>query len=229
MANAKGQAVIFEIDPTERYLFLGKTESGKTYAAKSLLREVAKKWPVVIIDPKHFWLGKHPKWARRGEPGTIDKPHLVKKFNPKLHVQVYQPTAPAIKDENLNRLCFDILRWAARNSGVFVFNDEIMECSTAASPMQGINSLMTQGRALEVGAWNASQRPLRIPETVRSQSEKWFVFYIGGSEDRKMVAKELDTPAIIDDKLRDHQYFYYDVKKMDHAVKMPAFPKVKGA
>ena len=218
---------MFRIDPTERYLFLGKTESGKTYAAKYLLRHVAKKWPVVIIDPKHFWLGKHPVWATRGTPGTIDTPHLVQTFNPKLRVQCYQPLAPASQDSNLNDLCFDILRYAARNSGMFVYNDEIMECSNAAAPMPGINSLMTQGRALQVGAWNASQRPLRIPETVRSQSEKWFVFYVGGADDRKMVAKELDTPSIEHDKLRDHQYYYYDVKTMDHAQKMAALPPTK--
>src|SRR6266568_8138594 len=110
------------IDPSERWIILGKTGSGKTQFSKHLLREVSKAMPVVIIDPNELWLGKFPQWeTSRKKPGTIDKPHLIDKFNPKWHVQCLQPDVDGSEpDERLERLCYDILKAENR----FVYFDE---------------------------------------------------------------------------------------------------------
>lgn len=215
----------FNIKPSERAFLVGKTGGGKTTMAKYLLTEIAKKWRVVIIDAKHDWLGEHPAWAGRKEPGTIKKPHLVEEFNPALRVQVFQPASPAYKDPRLDKLCYDILS----SRRVFCYIDDINRVATSTVIPQGINALWTEGRSLQVAAWAGAQRPLRIPEFLRSQAEHWFVFWIGGTKDRRFVADETNTPDIATNRLRDYRYYYYHEPSMDSAVLMPPLPgdKVK--
>lgn len=209
--------VKISIDPTERVLIIGKTGGGKTVLAKHFLKEIAKKYRVVIIDPKHMWLGKYPKWAKNNEKGTVEKPRLVTSFNPKLSVQCFQPTMPAHRDERLDKLCFDILK----QGKTFVFFDELSTVATATQIPDGFSALWTQGRQIEVAAWCATQRPLRIPEIVKSQSEKWFIFDMPGPKNKKEIAEYTDTPDIESTRIPKFVYWYYDQPNMDHAIVRP--------
>jgi len=215
----------FNIKPSERAFLVGKTGGGKTTLAKYLLTEVSKKWRIVIIDAKHDFLGEKPVWASGKEPGTIKKPHLVEQYDPDLRVQVFQPSSPAYKDPRLDDLCYDILD--GRNC--FVYIDDINRVATSTVIPNGINALWTEGRSLKVAAWAGAQRPMRIPEFLRSQAEHWFVFWIGGLKDRKFVAEETNTPGVVTDRLRGFRYYYYHEPTMDQAVRMPPLPggKVK--
>ncbi len=206
------------IDPSERWLILGKTGSGKSEFAKYMLRIVAKKMPVVIIDPKEFWLGKHPVWeTKRKEQGTIDKPHLIDTFNPKWRVQCLQPDTE--EDERLAKLCFDVLK----HGNVFIYFDETDGIATANNVPLHIRKIWKGGRALGVGAWAATQIPVGIPKLFKSQAEKFVVFKVG-DEDTELAATLVHTSQRVVQSLKKYEYLFYDSGSMDTAELLPPVP-----
>lgn len=206
------------IDPSERYLFVGKTGSGKTELAKYMLRIVAQSMPVVIVDPKEFWLGAKPKWAARKEPGTIDKPHLVSKFNPRFWVQCLQVDEDK-EDKRLEAMCYAILK----KKNWFIYLDETEDIATAHSVPRYIRRIWKTGRALNVGAWVSTQAPTGIPKMFKSQAEKFFAMRVG-DEDVDTVASIVHAAKEEIRGLGEYEYMFYDNKKMDSAVWQPPVP-----
>lgn len=199
---------MIKIDPSERWVILGKTGSGKTEWAKYMLRLVAKQMPVVIIDPKFLWLGrgKDPPWEKKSkEPGTIDHPHLIEKFNPKWRVQCYQPDVDEGDDDpGLMRLCLDILK----RGDIFVYFDELDGIVTAQHVPTPIRRIWKQGRALGIGAWASTQVPTGIPKIFKSQAEKFAVFKVG-EEDVELAAS---LAHVTDDEMRElrkYEWIFY--------------------
>lgn len=210
-------AVSLKLDPSERMFICGATGEGKTVFAKHLLKEWQRAhWRIVIFDPKHFWMGKYPAWETRG-PGTVDKPRLVTRFNPKLAVQVYQPSTPAWKDPDFDAFCDAILA----TGQTVVYCDETDGVATGSQMSPGFSRLWTQGRALEIAAWAGAQRPFRIPEVLKSQAEWWVVFAMRGRRNREAAAEYTDTPQIADPRYRlaTHCYWLWHAG-MEHAQRM---------
>lgn len=201
---------------------MGKTGSGKTEFAKFLLREISQKMNVVIIDTKHFWLGENPVWEKHSAirkffkkqlPGTIDRPHLVKKYDPDLKVQVFQPD---MYDKSLEKFCFDVLKF--RNCYFYI--DESDGIATATSVPLGLRKIWKQGRVLKVGAAEGSQTYSGIPKIFKSQAEKFVLFKVG-EEDIEEAATLLHVTEQEVKALGNYEYLYLDTGTMDHAVWMP--------
>lgn len=203
------------VDISERWIIFGKTGAGKTQFAKHLLRQVSAKMPVVIIDPNELWCGKYPEWeTNRKRPGTIDKPHLIDKFNPKWHVQVLQPDVDGSEaDPRLERLCYDILKCGNR----FVFFDETEGIATAVSVPRYIRRIWKTGRAHGIGAWAMTQAPRGIPKIFKSQAEKLITFKVGDEDVETVAALVHATKEEVADLAR-FEWLYYDNVQMDHAI-----------
>lgn len=215
------------VKPSERGILLAKTGAGKTEWAKWLLRQVQKTMPVFIVDIKHFWLGENPVWATGRELGTVDKPRLVKKFNPKWHVQVLQPDGP----DDVEASYAAILK----HGKVFVYVDETRGLATATQVPTMMGRVWTQGRALGVPAWVGSQSARGIPLIFKSQAEQWVILQISkpdlesieeyvplvGSDDLSTSAAARQMRKV----LTDNQYhaFYYN-PSMAEPVLMPPVP-----
>jgi energy-coupling factor transporter ATP-binding protein EcfA2 len=217
--------VKFVIDPSERVIIIGKTGSGKTEWAKYHLRIVAQHMPVVIIDPKEFWLGKHPQWEmERRKPGSVDKPHLINAFNPKYNVQILQPDEDSA-DHRLEKLCYDTID--RLTDGEFqcmmLYFDETEDIATAYSIPRYIRRVWKTGRALGLGAWVSTQVPTGIPRIFKSQAEKFITFQVG-DEDVGLVASIMHTTSEAVASLGQYEYLYYDNKSMQNAVWMPPVP-----
>lgn len=213
------------IDPSERWIIIGKTGSGKTEFCKYLLRIVVKKWPVIIVDPKELWLGKgkgrHRKeWAQGKEPGTIDKPHLVIKFNPKFRVQCIQPD-DMDEDGRLARLCFTLLR----RGDAFIFFDETEGLATANSVPAYLRKIWKTGRAWNIGAWACSQTPSGIPKIFKSQAEHFIVFKVG-EEDAELAAELVKVTPNEIKALKRYQWYYYNTD-MERGELHPPIPLEK--
>lgn len=160
-------------------------------------------------------------WASKKELGTVDKPRLVQKFDPKLSVQCYQPLPPAHTDGGLDDLCHAMLAYARTHSGMYMLVDDIMPCCNSSHTLQGLLDVWTMGRALEVGAWAGAQRPIGIPEVFRSQANHLFIFQVDGPDDRKYAAQLAHTPSVEYNTLSGHNYWYY-TDTMHSAVLMPS-------
>lgn len=206
------------IDPSERWIILGKTGSGKTEFSKYLLRIIQKSMPIVIVDPNELWLGRgkggDPRdWAARKEPGTVNKPHLVDKFDPKYWVQCLQPDVDGSEeDPRLERLCYDILK----RENVFVYFDESEGIATATHVPKYIRRIWKTGRAHNIGAWVATQAPKGIPKIFKSQAEKFAVFKVG-DEDVEAAASIVHATQEEVAGLGRFEWLYYDNKGMDYA------------
>jgi DNA helicase HerA-like ATPase len=207
------------VDPSERWIIMGKTGSGKSEFAKYLLRIIAEKMPVVIIDPKEFWLGKYPQWEmKRKMPGTIDKPHLIQSFNPKWRVQLLQPDADDPDDERLSRLCYDVLK----HGNVFLYFDETEDIATAHTIPRHIRRIWKTGRALGVGAWVSTQAPTGIPKIFKSQAEHFVTLKVG-DEDIETVAALLHADREEVRGLKPYEWLYYNTR-MDFAERQSPVP-----
>lgn len=199
--------------PSERWLYCGKTGSGKSYLARHNLRILsAAGWRVVIVDPEGFWMGQHPKWPTGGA-GTVDAPRLVRSFDKKHAVQLYIPRRPAYKDAGLTALCLD----AMKQGGCILYFDEIYGVSDHARINEGILEVWTQGRKHNCSGQVSVQRPARIPEFFLSQAENWAVFRTPGEADRKKLGGYSNTPAIRDVLIPPRYWWYWHQEDMDRA------------
>ncbi len=73
--------------------------------------------------------------------------------------------------------------------------------------------IWTQGRALNIGGWCATQRPKGIPIVVKDQSEVWFLFRINSKDDRLVVRGHLpldETPEVVDKPLPKYWFYYWE-------------------
>jgi len=209
------------IDPSERWLLLAKTGSGKTELAKYFLREVSKLYPVVIVDPNELWLGKgrgkNPKeWAIGKDLGSIDKPRLVQTFNPKWNVQCIQPDEDDI--DKLERLCYDVMK----KEDIFIYFDETEGIATATHVPKFIRVLWKRGRAHHVGAWASTQVPRGIPRIFKSQAEHFVVMKVG-QEDEDFASEIAHVSEQEIAKLKKYQWYYYN-HDMDNGVFNPPIP-----
>lgn len=194
-------------------MIMGKTGSGKTEWERFMLRRIAQKMPIVIVDPKNFWLGENPVWATGKNPGTVDQPRLTKSFNEKYWVQCVQPD---LYDNNLEKFLQKILKQKYR----YVCFDETDGLCTATQVPEGIRKVWKQGRVLKVGASAGSQTYSGIPRIFKSQAEKFVLFKVG-DEDIIDAANLVHVHPDIVAELDDYEYIYYDNSKMDHGVWMP--------
>lgn len=216
-----------KIDPSERWILLGKTGSGKTEWAKYMLRLISKKMKIVIIDPNEMWLGRgrggHARdWASNKEPGTVDKPRLISRFNSKLHVQLIQPDIESGQDdEDLIRLCYDVLH----HGNCFLYFDESTGIATANNVPRHVLRIWKTGRAHNIGAWVSTQAPVGIPKIFKSQAENFISFKVG-KEDTDLVASLLHADKEAVESLGKYEWLYYRTD-MDSAIWNPPVPYTK--
>lgn len=205
-----------KIDPSERLILIGKTGSGKSEWAKHLLRQISNSYPVVIIDPKEQWLGRRPIWAKGREPGTIDRPHLISKFNSSFRVQCLQPDEE--DDDRLAVLCRSVLK----HGNTFLFFDETEGIATANHVPSYIRRIWKTGRSHGIGAWAATQVPTGIPKLFKSQAEHFVIFKVG-DEDAKLASTLAHVPEEMVRKIPKYHWIYYNTD-MDHGELHPPIP-----
>lgn len=193
----------------QRVTFIGQTGSGKSVVARYFLKLAREKgWRIVIVDPKKDWmkyLGKRLPFASKGL-GTVDSPWLVEDFYSKFAVQIFQPLE---WNDTCKRFFSDVIE--VQNTIVYI--DEITQLATANNVPKELKIIWTQGRAINIGAWCATQRPLGIPEIIKSQSEVWFLFRVNSKDDREVVKGYIPlekTPEVIEKPLPKYEFWYWD-------------------
>ena len=179
------------IKSSDRCCFFGRTGSGKTTLAKSLLRG-ARRW--VVFDPKHTF----------EEPGG----KVVKRPERRLARQIVRVP---FRDEQYH--------WQAALHSVWrmgrriLYIDEVNIVNPSRTVVsEELGRAIRTGRERGLGVWSASQRPKDIPSVVFTEAEHFFIFRLQYEADREKVASftgERILPLL--EGLRGHQFVYYNV------------------
>ena len=194
----------------KRIYFNGKTRTGKSTNARFLLKvKEAEGWWIIIVDPKRDWMksGDHER-RPYGElskdfHGTVDQPIKIDAFDPRVKVGIIEPTS---WDSRLD----DMVDAAMAHGYVIFYFDEVRQLAQSNRAPQKFIILYTQGAASNVGAWTGNQRPVGIPEDVKSQAEIWIIFYTPKYEDKVLIASYLPfNDAVRWFKEHDLPYYYF--------------------
>jgi hypothetical protein len=223
-----------KIAGNKRIILNGKTRTGKSTMARYLLNLKANEgWWIVIIDPKRDWMSREENGRRYRVPygelskdfkGSVERPIYSDHFDPQVKVMIYEPTN---WDANLDA----IVDATMAHGYVIVYLDEVRQLGSSSKAPAKMVILYTQGAASNVGCWGGNQRPVGIPEDMKSQAEIWIVFYINKQEDKQKIASYLpyndSTRWFVGNDLPYYCFLYYD-DQMSGPIILPPL-QLKGA
>lgn len=181
----------------QRVAFTGKTGSGKSFAARYLLRPIRR---LIAIDPK-MQLVNDPQW--RLEPPTREAMNALRKGE-YARIVYWQP--PSIDNDGFP-VWDSIFEFAWDIQDVVVYIDEMYSVAKNGRLSYPLRRLYTQGRFPLIGVWAATQRPSFVPLEMFSEAEWSFTFTLRMEDDRKRVARSLGFDEIMEP-IRDEHGFW---------------------
>jgi hypothetical protein len=166
-----------EISTDERVFLTGKTDSGKTYAARYFLEDVER---LVVLDPKVS--DSIRKW--RLAPWDKDAQRALMNGKP-VRARVIFPITE--DPENFwNEILFHC--WNAGNVTIYIDEVYLLKPEGGGFPRY-LSLAYTTGRERGVGTWASSQRPAFVPMVLMSEAEHVFGFRLNREDDRITLAK----------------------------------------
>lgn len=181
----------------QRVSFAGKTGSGKTFAAHYLLRPIRR---LIVIDPK-MMLVSDPSW--RLEPPSRE---ALKALRDGEYARIGYWQPPAIDNDGFP-IWDSIFDLAMDIGDVVVYIDEMYSVAKNGRMSYPMRRAYTQGRALGVGVWAATQRPAFVPTEMMSEAEWNLVFMLKTLKDRKRVAGDIGFD-VLEEPIRDVHGFW---------------------
>jgi len=198
---------------TQKFAFLGRTGSGKTYGASKMAEEMLLAGAqVIVIDPMGVWYGlrldadgKHPSGIEipvfgglHGDlPLTPDSGALVADIIVDRRIPAILDVSQMI-DSEINRFCTAFgdrffQRMKARPSPVHLFLEECQEF-LPQNIMKGeerklhvFQRIAKQGRNFGIGVSLISQRPQETSKKALNMTEIMFAFQMTGPQERKAI------------------------------------------
>ncbi len=202
-------------DYEERVLFLGTNGTGKTRLEEELL-----------------WAGNYPRWTVVDWKGDFQPigPHVRTERPPwddrrswSQDRVLYQPRtqwdrAAGSIDQVLLWVfaqaqdAYDRKRRRSRRPRVLVVTEAYRLSRTRH--IQGLSDCAVSGRALDLGLWLDSQRPVWLPVETRTEAWRWFLFYLSKGKDREEVLDYFSDALTLDDIERaKEQYSFHEVRR----------------
>lgn len=183
------------IAPNLRIFICGKTQSGKTHLAKSLIRKY-KNW--IIYDIKHEYEGF----------GAIvfSISELLKALSVGCNRIVFRPKYPNIEEfDSVCAIVYEKLR------NILFVVDEVHKVAQKWKIPQNFNSIVTICEAKGIGVISISQRPANVHNDIISQSTIVIAFRMNLQTDAESVHV---IPAEKIMSLPQHSFMVYDER--DH-------------
>lgn len=174
---------IVELNPYDRYAFIGKSRSGKTVGATILAtsiipynKDAANGWETWWIDTKNDRrdIARLKEWGFEnydpgGKRGFWQKDRSARK----LIVVPFERGKPSETVKRVDDICYQALQ----RHGVLLVIDEyrhVVPTTRTASP--GILHVHQRGAGREVGVIGCTQEPVEIPRQLLSQAAHIFLF-----------------------------------------------------
>jgi hypothetical protein len=194
---------------SQRLAIVGRTGSGKTYAAAWHLS--GRSWtkrPWIVFDFKgDSLLSEIPRAEEISITDNIPK-----------HKGVYIVRPLPNQEEAVDGFLWKL--WAAENAGVYV--DEGYMIGARSAPF---NAILTQGRSKNIPLIVLSQRPVWMSRFVWSEADFYQVFHLNNREDNKVIEKF--CPVDLSQRLPPYHSHYYDVSADNHVLLGPVPNKNK--
>lgn len=180
----------------DRITIIGKTGTGKTTLAKSIMRGF-KNLKCIVINPKN-----EPSLRRYFEDWPNCE-HVVPK--------------PGDMDEINERLMKVFQQGRA-----LLYIDELKMIATHNNFPQALQYIYEQGRARGIGVIAVTQKPRRIPTFVLDNSEHIFSYRLKRPDDRRLIgaAAGLELEDLIGD-LEDYHFVYASDRANDPVLCQP--------
>lgn len=170
----------------ERLLFLGSNGAGKSVLARQMLAAGYHRVRAIDLKGDFDLLQDHRVVREPGDWRGLRHRHVV-----------YRPKAPYDSGEWLDRVLmqwyreaqrtFDTKRKVQRNPTV-IYVDETLALAHSRRT-EALARIAVAGRALGLGLWCSSQRPVWIPVEVRSEAHRIYVFFLQYETDELEVLK----------------------------------------
>lgn len=176
-----------KIEPHSRVLFVGKTGSGKTTAAKEFLKPVKR---LLIIDSKN---------------GLDNWEHESDNVLTRAKFRNGKDTRIRVTED---KAALELLQIAYDTGDCTVYIDEINAIIPPGTrPPQVFVNIWQRGRSKKIAGWASTQRPASIPLIFLSEAEYFFIFRLNLLDDRKRVAQFGGEQVL--EPVRDKYGFYY--------------------
>ena len=170
-----------QIQTNERIFICGMTGSGKTEFAKRFLPF----YPRIVFHDREF-----------GNSDLIQQYHFTPVHDPEtllMYIQkgkkriLYQPAQGGEKEgvEDFNRVCEIVFK--TQNIALMV--DEVSSVVSGQNAPYWFGEIQRLGRKYNVGCISLTQRPMKLDQTLLSESEHMFIFKLKMDQDRVKIAK----------------------------------------
>ena len=170
-----------QIQTNERVFICGMTGSGKSEFAKRFLPF----YPRVVFHDREF-----------GNSDLIQNYHFTPVHDPEtllMYIQkgkkriLYQPSQGGEKEgvEDFNRVCEIVFK--TRNIALMV--DEVSSVVSGQNAPYWFGEIQRLGRKYNVGCISLTQRPMKLDQTLLSESEHMFIFKLKMDQDRVKISK----------------------------------------
>lgn len=203
-ADSNGDFQGIKIKRSDRVFIVGKTGSGKTTLATTLLARLP--W-VVILDPKHQF--SFDQGRKRRSDILITKSLAEADKHDEPYPIIYRPDVREARGG-----CEDFWGWIWDRENTIVYVDEVTSVSPTVNMPYGYQRAIQQGRGKNIGVWSATQRPARIPTNLLTEAEHVFAFELRALNDLKRMAEYTD-PIIIEERVKGYDFYYYGVREKD--------------
>ncbi len=192
------------LKPGTRTFITGKTGSGKSSVAATLLKMSGQRW--LLIDPK-----------RDDKLATL-KPFRIKKMDSAevwkawqaghKYVSLTPPpkTGPMQVDEFILE-CFELYT----NFGVYV--DELYYIHNHGGCGPGLTAVLTRGRSEKVTFMGATQRPAFVSMFCITEADYIAQFRLALPKDRKRVYDVTGVEQMLVNPPDDYGWYYYEISK----------------
>jgi energy-coupling factor transporter ATP-binding protein EcfA2 len=188
--------------PTNRALIVGQTGSGKTTLAYAFVRDalVRRDRHVVVIDSKGLIAWQFPASVEHAHVAS-----LADAVKSPAQFICYRPTYAESQNETAQAQLWD---WLYRRRNTTVYVDETAALTNGDVFPFYYGAILMRGRELGLELWSATQRPMRIPQNVLSESEDAYAFKLRLPQDRARVESLTGIPADTIAQLKKREFVY---------------------